>query len=306
MEIHTRHDEREEKQQAPEKARYLRRKTVQKVKRTHWAGRILLRGFKILAAVAAIALAVAVAATVLSDAMSSGGFSLKTVTISGAGHADVAALEAVIRRDFPANLLMMDLYQVRDRLEREPWVERAEVRRVLPSEIVIQVRERVPAVIFELNGELMLADRTGILLDRYDSKYGKLDVPVFKGLAGNDPADYRTHQKENSARIVLGQNMLRELEAGSPAFVRNISEVDLSDPADVKLLLVDDTAEILLGDRDFLKRFQRLMSNLAQYRELQAQYQEIASVDLRYEGQIIYRPRATRSDQVAEVPETRQ
>ncbi len=306
MEIHTRHDEREEKQPAPEKARYLRRKTVQKVKRTHWAGRILRRGFTILAAVAAIALAIGVAATMLSDAMSSGGFSLKTVTISGADHADVATLEAVIRRNFPANLLMMDLYQVRDRLEREPWVEWAEVRRVLPSEIVIQVRERVPAVIFELNGELMLADRTGILLDRYDSKYGKLDMPVFKGLAGTDPADYRTRQKENSARIVLGQKMLQELEAGSPAFVRNISEVDLSDPADVKLLLVDDTAEILLGDRDFLKRFQRLMSNLAQYRELQAQYQEIASVDLRYDGQIIYRPRATQSEQVAEVPETRQ
>ncbi len=306
MEIHTRHDEREENQPAPEKARYLRRKTAQKVRRTHWAGRILMRGLKILAAVAAVALAVSVAATVFSDAISSGGFSLKTVTIAGARHADVAGLEAIIRRDFPANVLSMDLYQVRDRLEREAWVERAEIRRVLPSELVVQVRERVPEVIFELSGELMLADRTGILLDLYAPKYGKLDVPVFKGLAGEGPAGYRAHQKENSARVVLGQKMLRELEAGSPAFVRNISEVDLSDPADVKLTLVDDTAEILLGDRDFLKRFQRLMSNLAQYRELQAQYQEIASVDLRYEGQIIYRPRVTQGEQVAEVPETRQ
>ena len=306
MEIHTRHEEREQKQPAPEKARYLRRKTVQKVKRTHWAGRVLLRGLKMLAAVAAVALVLSVAVTLFSDAISSGGFSLKTVTITGARHADVAALEAIIRKDFPENVLKLDLYQVRDRLEREAWVEQAEVRRLLPSELVIQVRERVPEVIFELNGELMLADRTGILLDRYDSRYGKLDMPVFKGLSGEDPAGYRAHQKENSARIVLGQTMLRELEAGSPAFVRNISEVDLSDPADVKLLLVDDTAEILLGDRDFLKRFQRLMSNLAQYRELQAQYQEIASVDLRYEGQIIYRPRATQADQVAEVPETRQ
>jgi len=56
--------------------------------------------------------------------------------------------------------------------------------------------------------------------------------------------------------------------------------------------LVDDTAEILLGDRDFLKRFQTLMSNLKQYEELKSQYDEIASVDLRFEGQIVYRPRA--------------
>lgn len=306
MEIHTKHDEREERQPAPEKARYLRRKTVQKVRRTHWAGRLLLRGLKVLATVAALVLAVVVASAVFSDAISSGGFSLKTVTIIGGRHADIAGMEAIIRREFPANLLKLDLYKVRDRLEHEAWIERAEVRRVLPSDLVIQIRERVPEVIFELNGELMLADRTGILLDRYDSKYGKLDLPVFKGMAGDDPAGYRAHQQENSARVVTGQRMLRELEAGSPAFVKNISEVDLSDPADVKLLLVDDTAEILLGDRDFLKRFRTLMANMAQYRELQAQYQEIASVDLRYEGQIIYRPRATQGDQAVEAPESRQ
>jgi cell division protein FtsQ len=260
----------------------------------------------VLARVAAVVFAVVVTAVVFYDAISSGGFSLKRVTIIGGEHADAAGLESIVRRDFPANVLKIDLHQVGDRLEREAWVEQADVRRVLPSDLVIRIRERVATVILELNGELMLADRTGILLDRFDPKYGKLDLPVFKGMTGDDPAGYRAHQRENSARVVLGQRMLEELESGSPAFVSNISEVDLSDPADVKLLLVDDTAEILLGDRDFLRRFRTLMANLAQYRELQAQYQEIASVDLRYEGQIIYRPRATPGDQVVEAPESRQ
>lgn len=306
MEIRTKRAEREEQEPAREQARYLRRKTVQKVRRTHWAGGLLLRGLAVLARVAAVVFAVVVAAVVFYDAISSGGFSLKRVTIIGGEHADAAGLESIVRRDFPANVLKIDLHQVGDRLEREAWVEQADVRRVLPSDLVIRIRERVATVILELNGELMLADRTGILLDRFDPKYGKLDLPVFKGMTGDDPAGYRAHQRENSARVVLGQRMLEELESGSPAFVSNISEVDLSDPADVKLLLVDDTAEILLGDRDFLRRFRILMANLAQYRELQAQYQEIASVDLRYEGQIIYRPRATPGDQVVEAPESRQ
>ncbi len=306
MEIRTKRAEREEQEPAREQARYLRRKTVQKVRRTHWAGGLLLRGLAVLARVAVVVFAVVVAAVVFYDAISSGGFSLKRVTIIGGEHADAAGLESIVRRDFPANVLKIDLHQVGDRLEREAWVEQADVRRVLPSDLVIRIRERVATVILELNGELMLADRTGILLDRFDPKYGKLDLPVFKGMTGDDPAGYRAHQRENSARVVLGQRMLEELESGSPAFVSNISEVDLSDPADVKLLLVDDTAEILLGDRDFLRRFRTLMANLAQYRELQAQYQEIASVDLRYEGQIIYRPRATPGDQVVEAPESRQ
>jgi len=306
MEIRTKHDEREETGPAPEKARYLRRKTMQKVKRTHSAGRLLLRGLWILAKVAAVVLAVAIGAMIFSDAVSSGGFSLKKVTVTGASHADVPGLETIVRKEFPVNLLQINLRQVRDRLEREAWVEQADVRRVLPSDLVIQIRERVPSVILELNGELFLADRTGILLDRYDPRYGKLDIPVFKGMTGNDPTGYRAHQKENSARVILGQKMLSELESGSTAFVNGISEVDLSDPADIKLLLVDDGAEILLGDRDFLRRYQILMANRAQYRELQAQYQGIASVDLRYEGQIIYRPRAAQDTQVVEAPDTKQ
>ena len=45
-----------------------------------------------------------------------------------------------------------------------------------------------------------------------------------------------------------------------------------------------------MGDADFLKRFRTLMSNMSQYQELKAQYNEIASIDLRFDGQIIYRP----------------
>ena len=71
------------------------------------------------------------------------------------------------------------------------------------------------------------------------------------------------------------------------------------------MLLVDDTAEVLLGDRDFLKRFRTLMSNLNQYRELKSQYSEIASVDLRFDGQIIYRPKRAAGEKKVSVAEAR-
>ncbi|MBM3792387.1 MAG: cell division protein FtsQ, partial [Acidobacteria bacterium] len=80
-------------------------------------------------------------------------------------------------------------------------------------------------------------------------------------------------------------------DAGSSDYTRRISELDLSDAANVRVLLVDDTTEVHLGDRDFRKRFGLFMANLPQYRELEAEYSDISSVDLRYEGKIIYRPR---------------
>jgi cell division septal protein FtsQ len=208
----------------------------------------------------------------------------------GSLHADKQSLEKSIRKSFPRNLLQIDLEQLRGRIEEDCWTKRAEIRRVLPSEIIITIEERVPSVILELRGELMLADDEGILLDEYAAKYGKLDVPVFKGLLGENPGGYRQQQEENSERVKLGRKMLSELEQGSPAFSKSISEVDLSDKSDVRVLLLDDSAEIHMGDREFLKRFRTLMSNMPQYQELKLQYNEIASVDLRFDGQIIYRP----------------
>jgi cell division septal protein FtsQ len=158
---------------------------------------------------------------------------------------------------------------------------------------VIYVKERIPSVILEMRGELMLADDDGVLLDKYDPKYGNLDVPVFKGVLGEDAESYRMYQDENTARIHVALRMLSDLESGSPLYGKNISEVDISDKNNLKVLLVDDTAEVLLGERDYLKRFRTLMSNLDQYRELKSQYNDIASVDLRFDGQIVYRPRRT-------------
>ena len=74
---------------------------------------------------------------------------------------------------------------------------------------------------------------------------------------------------------------------------------------EIKVLLVDDTAEVFLGNRDFLKRFRTLMSNLNQYRELKSQYSDIASVDLRFDGQIVYRPKRATSIQKVPVAESR-
>jgi len=218
-------------------------------------------------------------------------FNLRTVSFHGCKQLASGSLESIVRLEFPGNLLHLDLRKLQRRLVQETWAKQVEIRRILPSSLVVYVQERTPSVILEMHGQLMIADREGILLDEYALNYGKLDMPVFKGAIGNSPETYRLHQEENTARIDLALAMLSELQHGSPAYTRAISEVDLSDPENLRILLVDDTVEISLGDRDFLKRFQTLMGNLDQYKELRSQYNDIASVDLRFDGQIIYRPR---------------
>ncbi len=295
MEIKTarivKHPERNEAVPFPEKSRYLRRKTTQKLRRSRGSARVLWSGFKLLGILVASGMAAAALIWLSMHAYSSDKFVLRSITFIGCRQANAQELEDIVRKTFPQHVLKLDLAAVRDRLEKEPWVLRAEIRRMLPADLLIYIHERSPAAIVEIAGELMVADAEGILLGKYEPRHGKLDTPVFRGLLGDTAKEYRRQLEDNSERVRLGLKMLAELESGSSAFTRNISEVDLSDKTNVRLLLIDDTAEVSLGDRDFLKRYRAFIANAKQYEELKAQYSEIISVDLRYDGQIIYRPR---------------
>lgn len=274
-----------------EKSQYLRKKATPQIRKSYHTGRSVLKALKLAGQIGTALAAAALLVWIVLYAYSSDRFTLGPITFSGCKHLDCGALDAMIRKDYPKRILQIDLRQLRARIEQETWVKRAEIRRILPSELVIYVQERTPLVIMELRGELMLADEDGILLAPYDSRFGKLDVPVFKGVLGDTADGYRQYQDENSERVRLGLRMLAELESGSPDYTRSISEVDLSDKSNVRIMLVDDTAEIQFGDRDFLKRYSKLMADMKQYRELKDQYGEFASVDLRFESQIVYRRR---------------
>ncbi|MDI9612500.1 MAG: FtsQ-type POTRA domain-containing protein [Acidobacteriota bacterium] len=235
-------------------------------------------------------------------------FNLRRVRVHGCRELDPARLEAIVLREFPANILKLDLGAVRGRLMQETWAHEVEVLRVLPSDLVLYVRERVPAVILEMNGALMVTDAEGVLLGRYEPRFGKLDVPVFRGVMGEDAETYQMYQEENSARITRGLEMLAEIASGSPRYTRIISEVDIADRDNLKVVLVNDTAEVVLGEKDYLKRFTKFVNNPAEYRKLKDQYTEIEHIDLRFDSQIVYRLRQTdpSKNQTAKLEDRRQ
>jgi len=62
--------------------------------------------------------------------------------------------------------------------------------------------------------------------------------------------------------------------------------VDVSNPEDVKALIASGSADILVhfGDENFLARYKMFEQNLQQWK---AQYPKLASVDTRYENQVV-------------------
>jgi cell division septal protein FtsQ len=275
----------------PDSPRNAHKKATNKLGKGHIAGRRLAGAFKSFGKLGAFLLIVLFMLSVFVYAYTSDKFNLQTVTFQGCKESNPKRLEEVIRQNFPANILRINLDALKSRLEKEPWVRRVEIRRILPSNLVIRVLERIPSAIVEFRGDLMLADQDGIMLGRYDPRYGRLDMPVFKGVTGADAEDYLLYQEENAARIRKGLQMLAEIEAGAPQQTKKISEVDISDPENLKILLVNDTVEIFLGEKDYLRRFRTLMENMGKYQELKDQYTEIESIDMRMDHEIIYSPK---------------
>jgi cell division septal protein FtsQ len=274
----------------PDKARH-RKKASQKLGKGSMAGRRYMSGLKASMKIAAFLSVGALIACIFLCAYTSDKFNLRNVVFYGCKETDPKKLEEIIRQDFPANILRIDLRRLKTRLEKETWVHRVAIRRVLPSDLIIYVYERIPSVILEMRSDLMIADRDGILLGSYNPRFGKLDVPVFRGVLGKDAEDYLLYQEENTARIHQALDMLSEIEAGSPQFTKRISEVDLSDRKNLKITLVDDTAEVYLGERDYWKRLNAFLSNPGVYQRIKDQYSELAYIDLRFDHQIVFFPR---------------
>jgi cell division protein FtsQ len=77
-----------------------------------------------------------------------------------------------------------------------------------------------------------------------------------------------------------------DLDGSGQKISEELSEVDLSNPEDVKALIPDHSNDILVhfGDTDFLDRYRRFEQHLPEWRTT---YPKLSSVDMRYERQVV-------------------
>ena len=89
-----------------------------------------------------------------------------------------------------------------------------------------------------------------------------------------------------AARMKIYLGFMAALDATGEGISHKLSEVDLSNPEDVKAIIPDGGADILVhfGEEKFLERYHQYQQHLAEWR---AQYPKLASVDMRYERQVV-------------------
>ena len=191
-------------------------------------------------------------------------------------------LLSVFGSDIGRNLFLVPLAQRRVQLEQIPWVESATVMRLLPNQLRIAVKERTPVAFVLLNGRIELADAAGVVLNMTPQQMAAkhYSFPVVSGINPADPLSVR------SARMHLYQSFLADLDSSGEHISSRISEVDLSDPEDVRATVPINGTDLLLyfGQQDFLARWRNFRTHLPEW---QQQYPHLASIDLRYEHEVV-------------------
>jgi cell division protein FtsQ len=210
--------------------------------------------------------------------------------IAGAGSIQATGLTEVSRaemlpvfgEDIGRNIFFVPLAERRKQLEEIPWVERATVMRLLPDQIRVAVVERQPVAFTRQGHEVGLVDGSGVLLAMPAATMAQhhYSFPVVTGIDPRDPIASR------KARMAMYARLLAELDANNQHLSEQISEIDLTDPEDARVLMPEQGADILahFGEDHFLERYQRYKAHIAEWRQ---QYPKLAAVDLRYDQQVV-------------------
>ena len=207
-----------------------------------------------------------------------------TGDIQATGLAEVsrAQMLPVFGEDIGRNIFFVPLSERRRQLEQIPWIERATVMRLLPDQIRIAVVERKPVAFTRIGQQIGLVDANGVLLTMAAATMAKHHYS-FPVLTGIDPGDSAESRK---ARMAVYLRLMAELDADGKHNSEQISEIDLTDPEDARVLMPEPGADILahFGEDHFLERYERYKAHIAEWRQ---QYPRLAAVDLRYDSQVV-------------------
>jgi cell division protein FtsQ len=203
------------------------------------------------------------------------------IEMAGISNVTRAQVMEVMGGDIGRNIFFIPLDQRQKQLQQIPWVAAASVMRFAPNRIKIQIHERMPVAFAQVGSKVMLIDASGVLMDLTNKK--RLSFPVIIGMSANEPLSTR------SIRMKMFNELVHELDSNGGHYSQDLSEVDLSDPEDVKVLTNDPAGEVLvhLGSGNFLSRFKIYVAHLREWRQ---QFDKLESVDLRYDQQIIVNP----------------
>jgi cell division protein FtsQ len=198
----------------------------------------------------------------------------------------IVSRDAVLQqfvRDRGRSVLSIPLDTRRSALEELSWVETANVQRILPNRIRVEITERTPIAFLRNGTELGLIDAHGVILDRPRGE--DFQFPIVTGLSES------MSREERGRRMATYQEFLKAVDNVRSGSSDRVSEIDLSNPKDLRAVMTgissandSQAVTIQFGAADFGGKYRLVVDNFAQG---QASNGHVRNIDLQYSKQVI-------------------
>jgi cell division protein FtsQ len=215
------------------------------------------------------------------------------ISIAGTNNVSRSQVLDVMASDIDRNIFFVPLEQRKKQLEQIPWVQSASVMRLLPDRLKIVIAERTPVAFVQIGSRIQLIDANGVIMDVPANQATRYSFPVIVGMSENEPLSTRV------ARMKLYMQLVKELDSSGARYSADLSDIDLSDPDDVKATVTDPHGAVLvhLGSSNFLEHFKVYVAHVQEWR---TQFHHLESVNLRYDHQVIVNPDSAPAEAAAQ------
>jgi len=246
--------------------RPARRTRVRRARRG-WLGRTVI-ALEIVAGILTIAF---VTWTAYAQVMGNRHLRVANVEVRGSHFLSEGEVRELLGPAVGENILGLDIDELKTRLRASPWVADATVSRTLPDTLRVEVHERAPLALAEVE-RLYLMDADGVLIDMYGPRTAGFDLPIVRGLGRVDVEARRERAQRAGA-------LLADLaDLGS-----EVSEVEVEDSGDLRVVLRGDGEVLRLGAPPYRSRLQTF---LGLRRELTTRCPDAEYFDLRFRDRI--------------------
>jgi cell division septal protein FtsQ len=175
-------------------------------------------------------------------------FNVKRVEVVGVGRASREAIENVARVETErTGVLNSDLFELKSKIEKMPYVKTASVTRVLPGGIRIRIVERQPVALVTRSGREYFADADGEILGMAETREDNLPFAMM----GWDEAKSEKAMKENTERVKIYQRMVSDWRASN--VLSRVQHINLSDVRAPRAVITDSgtTVSIAVGRENY-------------------------------------------------------
>ena len=232
-------------------------------------------------------------------------FRARTIQIEGGQRLTGKTLASVAGVRAGINVLSVNLSATRKRLLAHPWIAEAEVRRDIPSTLVIRIREHVPAAVVDV-GKKFLLNTHGEVFKEWEPGDPE-GLPVVNGLK---ISDLRLADRSGTTAALpfaaLGSgsqplaSLSRSMEAvlqvltlggerGSALSTRSIRTIRVDRELGLTVMAYDEGKSIRLGFDDFASKF-RLLADLLAFLKSQPGLMDFERIDLTDANRVIVNP----------------